>query len=105
MSFEEQVEGWAVDLACLRRYPIEEYLDRAREHSSECALMGHCVESGYGLVQDDGFVIPLDTEATPKVVASLQDTGQIRGFRIRVIRDLQDGEMVTTGVELAPRMQ
>ena len=101
MSFEEQVEGWAVDLACLRRYPREEYLDRAREHSAECALMGHCVESGYGLVQDDGFVIPLDAEATPKVVASLQDAGQVQGFRVRVGRGLQDGEMVTTRVEPA----
>lgn len=101
MSFEEQLEGWAVDLACLRRYPVEAYLDRAREHSAECALMGHCVESGYGLVQDDGFLIPLDTEATPKVVASLQGAGQIQGFRIRVKRGLQDGEMVTTRVEPA----
>ena len=101
MSLEEQVEGWAVDLACLRRYPVEEYLDRAREHSSECALMGHCVESGYGLVQDDGFLIPLDTRATPKVVASLQDAGQVQGFRIRVSRGLQGGEMVTTRVERA----
>ena len=45
----EIVEGYVVDLACLRRYPQKEYTARATEHTTECALMGHCVESGYGL--------------------------------------------------------
>lgn len=43
-----------VDVACVRKYPRNELLGRARAHSKECALMGHCVESGYGQVRDDG---------------------------------------------------
>lgn len=46
----EITEGYVVDLACLRRYPRQEYTSRAAQHTTECALMGHCVESGYGLV-------------------------------------------------------
>lgn len=47
-------EGHVVDLACVRRYPENEYEQRATRHTTSCALMGHCVDSGYGLISDDG---------------------------------------------------
>ena len=99
MTQNEHPAGWVVDLACLRRYPTGEYLDRARTHSTDCALMGHCVESGYGLVQDDNTVIPLDTAATRQIVAVLSETGDRQGIRLVVHREQRDSEMVTSGVE------
>ena len=95
----ETVEGYVVDLACLRRYPSEQYTARAAEHTTECALMGHCVESGYGLVSAGNRAVPLDTEATPHVVAALQSAAAAQGVRLRVRREQVDGELRTVDVQ------
>lgn len=99
---QEVSEGYVVDIACLRKYPRHEALERAREHSRACLLMGHCVESGYGLVSDDGRMLLLDMEATPKVVAAVQPEAAERGIRIRAAREPREEEMVTRSVELLP---
>ena len=90
----ETVEGYVVDIACLRKYPRSEWDQRAHVHTRECALMGHCVESGYGLVQN-GIVTLLDHDATPFVVDALKRSTRDAGVRLRVVRHLQDGEMRT----------
>ena len=95
----ETAEGYVVDSACLRKYAREEWADRAREHTTKCALMGHCVESGYGLVADDGRVTLLDAKATPHVMGALQRSTRERGVRLRVEREREEHEMRTTRVE------
>jgi hypothetical protein len=92
------VEGWVVDIACLRKYPEDELASRARAHTAECALMGHCVESGYGLVDADGRIHLLDDQATPHVVTALRSSDSDSGIRLRAERHSNDGEMVTTSV-------
>jgi hypothetical protein len=42
----ETLAGYVVDTACIGRYPRDELHERAREHTTRCALMRHCVESG-----------------------------------------------------------
>lgn len=86
-----------VDLACLRRYPSDQYTARAAEHTTECALMGHCVESGYGLVSAHNRAVPLDTEATPHVVAALRSAAA-QAVRLRVRHEEADSELRTIGV-------
>ena len=100
-SSTEIVNGYLVDLACIRRYPGSEMLKRAQEHTTRCALMGHCVESGYGLVRDDGSVVPLDDHATPFVVNVAGRSTRDKGLRLRVERHFTDGEMQTTSVDEA----
>jgi len=97
-SDSRTVEGWVVDIACLRKYPEDELASRARAHTAECALMGHCVESGYGLVDADGRVQLLDDEATPHVVTALRSSASDSGIRLRAERHSNGGEMVTTRV-------
>lgn len=91
----ETVEGWVVDIACLRKYHADQLGSRAQVHTTECALMGHCVESGYGLVDADGRVHLLDDAATPHVVSVLHATETSTGVRLRAERHDEDGEMVT----------
>ena len=98
----ERWAGYVVDVACLRKYPAAEYGTRASEHPTECALMGHCIESGYGLVDDTGTVHLVDTHATGQVVDALTSTDQERGLRLIVERRMEDGEMVTSHVAVAP---
>lgn len=88
-----------MDLACLRRYPVTEWVERGRQHTRSCALMGHCIESEYGLVQEDGRVILLDTEATPLIVNTLSRSNSDCGIRLRAIRRLEGSEMKTVSIE------
>ena len=94
----ETLEGYVVDIACVRKYARNALAERAREHTRECALMGHCVESGYALVEADGHVALLDSEATPMVVDSVGKAAADRGIRLRAVRRSRDGEMHTAQV-------
>lgn len=94
----ETLEGWVVDQGCLRKYAQDELIDRARTHTKGCALMGHCVESGYGLVDEMGRVALLEPAATPAVVAAIEASSTERGMRLRVERQAEGSEMRTRDV-------
>lgn len=95
----EVLEGYVVDQACLRKYPQDELLERAREHTKECALMGHCMESGYGLVNGEGRPLLLEPASTPQVVQSIERSIRDQGIQLRAVREMNGGEMKTTRVE------
>jgi hypothetical protein len=95
----EVLEGYVVDQACLRKYPQDELLERARVHTTECALMGHCVESGYGLVNEEGRPLLLEPASTTQVVEALRGTSREHGVRLRAMREMQEKEMRTTQVD------
>ena len=95
----ESFEGYVLDLACIRKYPQDELLERAKSHTKDCALMGHCVESGYGLINDEGAARLLDTKATPKILEAVKDSEKDKGIQLRVLREKKDKEMETKEVE------
>lgn len=99
MQHVETLEGHVVDLACLRKYSQDELAKRGREHTTACALMGHCMESGYGLVNERGQVALLDTGATPEVVKSLRGSRRKSGIRLRATREQGEHGMRTVHVE------
>jgi hypothetical protein len=99
----ETLEGYVIDIACLRKYPRDELLDRARVHTKRCALMGHCVESGYGLVSEDGRVALLEAVATPQVVHAIERSDRAEGIQLRVAREHDGEEMRTVAVESISR--
>ena len=98
----ETLEGYVVDMGCIRKYPQDEQLARARAHTTECATMGHCVESGYGLVDEQGRVAALDPKATPRVVNALREASSDHGVWLRAKRVMKDEEMETTDVAVVP---
>ena len=95
----EIIEGHLVELACIRKYASLEMPRRAKEHTTRCSLMGHCIESGYGIVRDDGSVAPLDNHATPLVVQAASRSPREQGLRLRVKRRAVDNEMQTRSVD------
>lgn len=99
MEKREELEGYVVDQACLRKYPQDELLSRAKEHTRECALMGHCVESGYGLVSEEGTPFLLEPASTPGVVDAIRGSPRAAGIRLRATREMEDGHMRTVSVE------
>lgn len=83
----ETLEGCVVDIACICSYPQEELVQRAEVHTKECALMGHYVESGYGLVNTNCRISILDPKATPKVVETLQSGTTEKGIYLKAERE------------------
>lgn len=104
MANSETLEGFVVDIACIRKYPRSNLFHRAQSHTRACALMGHCIESGYGLIDEQGLTL-LDSHATSIIVQALFDSNQDCGIRMRVERALSDGEMRTVHVEVVPGSQ
>ena len=97
-STSETLDGYVIDVACVRKYPQAELAGRARAHTRKCVLMGHCIESGYALVSDDGRLMLLDDDATPLVVDAVQKSERQRGIRLRVERSTREDEMHTSHV-------
>jgi hypothetical protein len=98
----ETAEGWVLDIACLRKYPRDEYAERARAHTTACSQMGHCIESGYALVDADGRVTLLDPKATAPVLDALRRSDREAGVWLRVRREPDDGALATVEVTEAP---
>ena len=100
MSREQEIlEGWVVDQACLRKYPQYELAERSSAHRKACAMMGHCIESGYGLVDHAGRVALLEPASTPAVLTTIRCSSNERGIRLRVTREADGEQMRTTRVE------
>jgi hypothetical protein len=96
----ETVEGYLIDLGCIGSSPREEIAKSAREHKTACALEESCIESGFGLVDNEGNLTVLDAYATPLIVKQLRESDQEQGVVVRVKRELIDGKMQTTGVQV-----
>lgn len=60
--------------------------------------MDHSIESGYGLIDDEGVPHVLDPDATAPVVQHLLDTSEAQGVRLLVRRRLDGGTMRTVDV-------
>lgn len=71
-------------------------------HTKDCALMGHCVESGYGLVNENGDIRVLDAKATPLIIEKVGGSEKEKGVKLRVTREKKNKEMETTNVEEIP---
>ncbi len=91
----EMLVGYLVDLHCLREWPQYLYSDKARAHPTTCALKGSHVESGYAIIQDDEYPVILDASATPLIVEALVVANVDTGIRMRVEREMRDGQMRT----------
>ena len=92
---DEVLQGYVMDVACIRKAPADELARRAAEHRTACGLMGHCIESGYGLIDHQGQLHLLDPDATAPVVQHLLEAWPERGVRI-LVRRRQDGEAMRT---------
>lgn len=67
----ENLSGYIVDIICLRKYPRSELLERAKVHTRKCSLAGHCTESSFGLVDENGQLALLDPQATPQLLDAI----------------------------------
>ena len=94
-TLTETLEGYVVDIACVRKFPRAELLMRARSHTLRCLRMGHCIESGYALVDDGGQLSLLDAAATPLLLDVTRGIRARKGIKLRAFREMNDGDMET----------
>lgn len=100
----EFLEGWLIDLRCLRRLSPRDYLTAARRHSRDCAL--NRLEAGYAVVDAEGRALVLDSAATPRVWRAARASHCSNGIRLRVRREHSAQAWVTDAVtELKPPPQ
>ena len=95
----ETLHGYVVDIACIRNYPQDELLERAQVHTRECGLHGHCIESGYGLVNEEGRLLLLDPKSTWQVLEVIRKSDRTEGIKLRATREMKNGDMETTSVQ------
>lgn len=95
----ETIEGYVMDGGCIRKNARDELLKKARVHTRDCCLMGHCIESGYGIVTENDQLVMLDTDATQQVVNTVEATDTEEGIRLRVTRQKREDQMETMSVE------
>jgi hypothetical protein len=95
----ETLSGYVVDIICLRLYPQNELLERAKVHTRKCSLAGHCTESGFGLVDEEGTMSLLDPNATPQLLDVIRSSDRDSGIELQVTREMQDGDMKTIAVK------
>lgn len=95
----ETLEGYVIDIACVRKNSRGELQENAETHTRECALTGHCIESGYALVTDNDELVLLDESATPDIVDVMKHSEKDQGHRVQVTREPEDDEFTTTSVE------
>jgi hypothetical protein len=95
----ENLEGYVVDIICLRKYPQDELLERAKVHTRKCSLAGHCTESGFGLLDEKGQISLLDPHSTPQLLDVIVSSDRDSGIKVRAKREMQDGDMKTVAID------
>lgn len=87
--------GYVMDIACVRKAPPDALVDLASAHTTECALMGHCIESGFALIDSDARLHLLEPAATADVVRELRRSRVEEGLQLEVVRERDSHEMRT----------
>ena len=95
----ETIEGYIIDVACVRKSPRQQLFERAQRHSRDCALMGHWAESGFALVTENGQVAILDSEATLMILDLGRRSPKSQSIKAQVTRQPADEKMETVRVE------
>ena len=95
----ETVQGYVMDVACVRKSPQRELVERSQAHTRDCALMGHCAESGFALISETGQIALLDDHATLMIVDIVRQSRNDHGIKVQVTRNKQGEKMETSRVE------
>lgn len=97
----EKWTGWLVDNACSGRMKAEGGVEKAKAHSTKCALMPNCEKSGYALVVEDGKVYKLDAAGNAKAVEIFKATKSDKGLNATVEGTLEGDTIKVTSLSEA----
>ena len=89
------LEGFVVDVDCVRVARRSDLVRRAAGHLRACALAAGFSAGAYALVEPGGTVHVLDHQATPLVLWALWRSTREAGVWVRAERHERDGRMET----------
>ena len=92
-----KITGYLLDNACGTggKETDEQKGERAKSHSTSCALMPNCAASGYG-VYSDGKFYKFDDAGNKSAKGLLEDTQTKKGVRVEVEGTLKENTIAVT---------
>jgi hypothetical protein len=89
---DAKITGFLMDNACAGRTSADAAAERAKGHTTKCALMGPCAASGYS-VYSDGKFYKLDDGGNTKAGEILKSTKSEKGISVTV-EGTVEGDMI-----------
>jgi hypothetical protein len=86
-------EGVLMDKMCSMKALQEGGQKAAAMHKRDCALMGDCVKSGFGLVTADNQFLAFDAEGNSRAEKALKASKKSDNLRVRVSGE-QSGDTI-----------
>lgn len=87
-----KLNGYVIDNACSARATGEGAMEKVKAHSTKCAQMPKCAESGYAIFAD-GKLYKFDAEGNKKVAELLKATKSEKGLGVSV-EGTADGDTI-----------
>lgn len=85
-----KLTGYIIDNACSGRATSENGAEKVKNHTTKCAQMPKCAESGYALFVDNKLY-KLDSDGNKKAAEVLKSTKLEKGLQVEIEGTL-DGE-------------
>jgi hypothetical protein len=85
-----KLTGYIIDNACSGRATTENGAEKVKNHTTKCAQMPKCAESGYALFVDNKLY-KLDAEGNKQAAEVLKSTKLEKGLQVEIEGSL-DGE-------------
>ena len=87
-----KLNGYVIDNACSARATGEGAMEKVKAHSTKCAQMPKCAESGYAIFAD-GKLYKFDAEGNKKVAELLKATKSEKGLGVS-LEGTADGDII-----------
>jgi hypothetical protein len=81
------VDGFLIDKMCSGKVGKDQ--KAAAEHTTQCALMPPCQQSGYGVLTADGKYLTFDSAGNTRAIEALKATQKKDNLKVRVTGDVQ----------------
>ena len=89
-----RISGYLIDNACADS--AKDLGPRAKGHSTSCALMDNCEQSGYSVVTDDNKRYKLDEKGNGSAAELLKNTQTKKGLKVAVEGTVKDDTITVT---------
>ena len=89
-----KIEGYIMDNACASAHSKDaNFGDKIKKHTTSCALMPNCAESGYVVYTADKKLYKLDKTGSESAEALLKDTKTTAGVAV-IVEGTLDGDTI-----------
>jgi len=96
---QQTLTGYLMDRACSPD-AVKKGEKVAKEHGVDCALMGDCVKSGYGVLLPGGKFVTFDAAGNKRALAALKATKKQNDLQVTVTGEVAGDTIQVTALKL-----